>query len=313
MNHQDIKIIFMGTPDFAVPAVQKLIENYNVIAVFTAPDRPSGRGRQIKLSPIKELALKNNIPIFQPVRIKHQKWIDIIKRLSPDLAIVAAFGQIIPQSILDIPPHGFINIHASLLPRHRGASPIHYSLLSGDSETGITIMQMDAGMDTGAILSQESIDINLSDNLTTLHDKLSTLGADLLLKTLPGFLAGQIKPQSQDNSKATYTKILTKQDGQIDWSKNDQEILNQIRAFNPWPGAFSYLGDQIFKIIQAQSSAQKLPSGKIIFQENMIYIGTSTQAIQVDTLQLAGGKPLSSRDFISGHQQINGALLASNK
>lgn len=299
----------MGTPDFAVPTLKNLIENYQVIAVFTAPDRPAGRGMEIKKSPIKVLAEANNIDLYQPDKIKKSEWVEKITELKPDLIVVAAYGQIISQAILDIPKYGCINVHASLLPKYRGASPIHYALLNGDRETGITIMKMDAGMDTGDILSKITVEINPLDNLPTLHDKLAQAGAVLLIKTLPQYLSGELKTVPQDNDLATYTKILKKTDGIIDWNSSTDDILNKIRAFYPWPGTITNWDKQMLKIIAADKGEISIPAGEVKIIDGELLIGTKDQTIRVARLQLAGKKPVTAHDFIQGYGSINGAVL----
>lgn len=299
----------MGTPEFAVPSLKKLIEKYKVIAVFTAPDRPAGRGKEIKKSPVKIWAEAKEISVFQPDNIKKTEWVEKIQELKPDLIVVAAYGYIIPQTILDIPKYGCINVHASLLPKYRGASPIHFALLNDESTTGISIMKMDAGMDTGPILAQLAIPINPLDNLPTLHDKLAQTGGSFLIETLEKYLAGKIKAKKQDEQLATYTKILKKDDGRINWKQPSKKILNTIRAFYPWPGAFTSWGGLVLKIISAEPSAINLRPGEVKLQDQLLLIGTGDEAIRIERLQLAGKKPVTAHDFIQGHREIEGTVL----
>ena len=229
-------IIFMGTPDFAVPSLRALIQHHDVIGVITQPDRPAGRKGKLKQPPIKQLAQQHNIPVFQPEKLRRkatqQDLLDWQPQV-PDLYVVAAFGQILPQSVLDIPKHGSINVHGSLLPRWRGAAPINAAIRAGDQETGITIMVMDAGMDTGPMLSKRAIPIEATETAQTLHDKMAQLGADLLTDTIPGYLAGDIQPEPQDDELATYAPQISKEDGEIDWTQNAASIERLVRAFTP--------------------------------------------------------------------------------
>lgn len=297
----------MGTPSFAVETLAALVDTgYNIAAVFTAPDRPAGRGQEVKLSEIKKLALYEKLEIYQPEKIRGKEWEEVIGKLKPDLIVVAAFGQIIPRSILDIPKYGCINVHASLLPKYRGASPIHYALLNGETETGVTIMKMDAGMDTGEIISQKKINIEKSDNLESLHDKLAVAGAELLIDSLPKYIGGKIKPIAQEEKGATYSKILKKQDGKIDWRQSSQEIQNMIRAFNPWPGTFTQWEGKCLKIIDATSSDKKLKPGQVNYINNKIFIGTNDLALEVIKIQLEGRNCLIAPEFIKGCSMLDG-------
>jgi methionyl-tRNA formyltransferase len=262
-------IIFLGTPEFAVSALQKLIdENYNICAVITEPDRQSGRGKKIIFSPIKLLAQKYNIPIFQPTKIENCKL--KIENLCPDLAIVVAYGQIIPNKILKIPKMGFINIHPSLLPKYRGPSPIQSTILNGDDETGVTIIKLDEKMDHGKVIissnltrldSQKArLEAQSSElwNYQNLSNDLSKLGADLLIKVLPDYLLNKITLKDQDHSKATFTKLINKSDGLIDWNESIEAIDRKIRAYNPWPGAYTILDGKILKICNTHVENNKL-------------------------------------------------------
>ncbi|MFA4930978.1 MAG: methionyl-tRNA formyltransferase [Patescibacteria group bacterium] len=309
-NLKKVKVAFMGTPEFAVHSLQALIDDkYDIIAVFTAPDRKKGRGQQISFSPVKQAALDNNIPVMQPVRIKKTEWVEKIKELQPDIIIVAAFGQIIPQSILDIPTYGCVNVHASLLPKYRGAAPIHYALRNGDKETGITIMKMEAGLDTGDIITNDKLQITNNDNLETLHDKLAVMGANLLIKTLPDYIGGKIQPIKQDESRATVTERLKKEDGRIDWHKSGPEIVNMVRAFNPWPGTFTQWEGKYLKIIAAESSDEKLSPGEVKIDDDQIYIGTADFAVKIIKLQLAGKKTVTASEFSRSGQMRDGHYL----
>ena len=297
----------MGTPEFAVCSLQALLDNdYQVLAVFTTPDRKKGRGQAMAISPVKELALKHRIQLFQPEFINKEEWIGVIEEINPDLIVVAAYGQIISKAILDIPKYGCINVHASLLPKYRGASPIHFALLNGETETGVTIMKLDEGMDTGEIIHSAKIKILKHDNLETLHDKLAVAGADLLVKTLPGFLKGKFKPYPQDDDLATYSKILTKKDGRINWEKSSDKILNMIRAYNPWPGTFTNWEGKCLKILAAEISEREFDPGKIVIEGSKFYIGTADKAISVTKLQMEGRRCLLAEEFVRGCNMIDG-------
>ena len=263
------RIIFLGTPEFAVPALEALIKDdrFNIIVVITEPDRPAGRGKEIKLSVIKLLGEKHKIPVFQPTLIENCKL--KIENLQPDLAVVVAYGQIIPQEILDIPKHGFINIHPSLLPKYRGSSPIQAAILNDDKETGVSIIQLDEKMDHGDVVASVRLkteDIRLG--YQELSEKLSNIGAKLLIKTLPDYLSGKVKAKPQDHTKATFTKLIKKTDGEINWNQPVEFIERQIRAYNPWPSTYTFWGGRRIKICQAHIEYDKLvidqvqPEGK---------------------------------------------------
>jgi len=245
-----LKIIFFGTPDFAIPTLKKLAANFSIEAIITQPDKPIGRKKIITAPPIKKYALKRDFLILQPEKL-NQDFISRLKELKPDLGIVVAYGKILSKKILNIPKFGCLNIHASLLPKYRGAAPIQAALLHGDKKTGITIMQMDVGLDTGDIVSQKKIKIKKEDNFQTLHDKLAELGAELLIKTIPNYIAGKIKPKKQDESKASYFPTISKNQGEINWQNSAEKIFNQIRAFTPWPGAFTFFKNKKLDIIIA--------------------------------------------------------------
>jgi len=311
MKKENLKIVFMGTPEFAATILQSLIDNkFSVVGVITSPDRPKGRGKKMTMSEVKEAALKNNLPVFQPEKIKKQTSIDQLKLWKPDLIVVAAYGQIISKNILDLPKYGCINVHASLLPKYRGASPIHYALLNGEKETGITIMKMDEGMDTGEIISNFQFLISNDDNLISLYSRLANLGAKLLVKTIPDYIAGKIKLKKQDNNQATYTKIINKKDGLIDWQESAEQIINKIRAFNPWPGTYSFWNKKKLGIQSAQITNQQLLPGMVVIEGKTIFIGTSDKAIAVTQIQLEGKKSMMASDFILGNKSIDQSQLS---
>lgn len=316
-SNNKIKTIFMGTPEFAVPGLLSLIESkyFNVIAVYTQPDKPKGRKKELSQPPIKEVAIKNNIPVFQPTKIKPE--IDTIKQLSPDLIVVIAYGKIIPQAILDIPKYACINVHASLLPKYRGASCLNAPILNGDKETGISIMKMDANMDTGPILKQFSIPLSDKSTLEEVHDQLKELAAKHLPETLISWVNNEIEAKEQNNNIATYVKLTKKEDGKIDWSKNAIEIDRQIRAYTPWPGAFTYLENgKLLKISSAKvintldtKEAEKMIPGHIFIEKNELYVRCGQAYLNILKLQTEGSRIMRAFDFLSGHQDINGQTL----
>jgi methionyl-tRNA formyltransferase len=292
MTKSNPKIIFIGTSQFAVSVLEKLIKNkYNVSSVITAPDKPVGRKQEITPPPVKGIALKYNLPILQPEKISNFK--SQISNLKPNLIIVAAYSQIIPKNILDIPKFGCLNLHPSLLPKYRGPSPIQTAILNGDKITGITIMLMDEKIDHGPIISQKRIALILQENSQTLEKKLAQTTADFLIETLPQYLQGKIKPQVQDESKATYTKILTRQDGQIDWQKSAQEIARKVRAFYPWPGAWTEFNGQRVKILKA----------KAVDKQQKETISTGKGFLSLEIVQPAGKKPMTGQEFFRGHKK----------
>ncbi len=299
------RIIFFGTPSFAVPALQSLLKGPDEVAgVVTQPDREKGRGRKIVFSPIKELALRHGLNLLQPEKVKEEAFQEGMRGLQPDLFVVVAYGQIFPKSLLNIPKYGAVNVHASLLPRYRGAAPIARAILEGENVTGVTTMAMDEGMDTGDILLQEEVPIGNETTCEILHDRLATLGAQLLSKTLEKMKAGEIRPIPQDHSKATYAPPLKKEDGHICWEKEAGEIDRQIRAFNPWPGAFTKWGDRLLKVLRGKIR-ERVPSGKsgevVWVGANFIEVETGKNSYLIDEIQLEGRKRMTIREFLSGH------------
>src|SRR6185369_5028969 len=247
------KIIFMGTPDFACPTLQKLIERgENIVAVVTQPDRPKGRGQKLMPPPVKELAEKNGIPVYQPPKVRDPDFVELIRELKPDVIVVIAFGQILPKALLDIPPKGCINVHASLLPRYRGAAPLNWCLINGEAETGVTTMLMDPGLDTGPMLLKRATPIDENEDIISLHDRMSVMGAELLAETLDGLKAGVVLPQEQDDTMTCYAPMLKKEDGLINWYRDARTIHNQVRGLAVWPGAYTFLEDQVLKVFRTR-------------------------------------------------------------
>ncbi|MCH4190756.1 MAG: methionyl-tRNA formyltransferase [Butyrivibrio sp.] len=308
-----MKIVYMGTPDFAVGALEALIAAGNEIAeVVTQPDKPKGRNKEMAVSPVKQCALEHGIPVFQPVRIKTPEAVAHMKMIDADIYVVAAFGQILSQEILDIPRFGCVNIHASLLPEYRGAAPIQQVLLDGKEQTGVTIMQMDAGCDTGDILMQEKLKITEEDTAGTLFDRLSVLGAQLIVRALPQIEAGTLHPVKQDNSRSTSTGKLSKEMGHISWDKGARELVHLIQATSPWPSAYTRLDGKILKIWKAQADeiqADGLPgSVSEVTPEEMI-INTGRNRLIVKEVQLEGKRRMAVSEFLRGNHIEKGMML----
>jgi methionyl-tRNA formyltransferase len=303
------KVVFMGTPEFAVPPLRLLIQHHRVLAVVTQPDRPAGRNRQVQMSPAKLVALDAGIPVFQPEKIRRTEAVEELKQWSADVYVVAAFGQILPQAVLDIPPHGSVNIHASLLPRWRGAAPIQAAIRAGDTETGITIMKMDAGLDTGPILRQRAIRIAPDETGQSLHDKLAALGGDLLIETLPGYLSGEIQPQAQDDTLTTLAPRIQKEEGHIDWTQPADSIERTIRAFTPWPGTYAFWKGKQLKIHSGETGEGSAVPGQVVETRGRAAIGTGDGLFFPTRLQLEGRSAVSVDDFLRGYGDFLGAKL----
>jgi methionyl-tRNA formyltransferase len=298
------KIVFMGTPDFSVPVLQSLLRaGYDVIAVVTQPDRPVGRKRVLTPPPVKAEAMKHNIPVYQPEKIRNQEDLDKILSLNPDLIVTAAFGQILPKDLLDAPAYGCINVHASLLPELRGGAPIHYSIIQGKKKTGVTIMYMVERLDAGDMISQVEVEIEETDHVGTLHDKLSAAGSKLLIDTLPDLLKGKLVASKQDDSKATFARNIKREQERIDWTKTGEEIYNHIRGMHPWPVAYTTLDGAVMKIWWGEKITSK-PSnpGEIIeVQKDGFVVSTGNDvAIKITDLQPSGKKRMSAVDYLRG-------------
>jgi len=300
MDAMDIRIVFMGSPDFALPTLNALHEKFDVVGVVTQPDRPAGRGRRIQPPEVKELAQLLGLPVIQPVSLRDTVAMDQIRAWSPDVIVVAAFGQILRQDILDLPSFGCLNVHASLLPRWRGAAPVQAAILN-DEVTGVTIMKMDRGLDTGPILSQESLPITDEMTAGILFDILAQKGADLLVKTLPDYMNGEIIPQSQNEDEATYAPRLQKEDGRLDFSEPARFLARKVRAFHPWPGAFSFYEGERLKIYRAYADEHlNFVPGKRIIVDDKPAIGTVKGVLVLEEVQLAGKSRVSGADFLRG-------------
>ena len=307
MPEQPLRIVFAGTPEFAATHLQRLVDSaHTLVAVYTQPDRPAGRGRKLQASPTKALALRHNIPVYQPLSLKDSAAQQSLAALNADVLVVVAYGLILPQAVLDTPALGCLNVHASLLPRWRGAAPIQRAIEAGDHATGITIMQMDAGLDTGAMLASASCDIGPHTNAAQLHDTLGALGPDLLLKVLADIHTYRRQGQAQDDSLATYAHKITKAEAAIDWRQPAHEIERRVRAFNPFPICYSVLGLERVRVWQARAATTE-PSGAAIgtiigADDNGIVVSCGEGALALEILQLEGGKPLPAKQLLTAHQ-----------
>ncbi len=314
MAKKTFRIVFMGTPDFAVPTLEKLIEGPDdVVAVVTQPDRTKGRGRKLSSPPVKKAAQAHHIPVLQPTKIKTDEFLSLLKSYQPDLIVVAAYGRILPSSILQLPPLGCINVHGSLLPRHRGAAPIQWAVIKGDKRAGVTIMNMDEGMDTGDILLPESIEVSEDDTAGSLFIKLSELGGVALLKALELLREGQLIPTKQDHSLATMAPPLKKDDGRIDWNLSAQELHGLIRGLDPWPIAFSFLNGKRIKLFSPEVMYKDCdhPPGTVLMSSKQgILIATGENCLLVREVQPEGKKRMSTEAFICGHPIEPGTVFS---
>jgi methionyl-tRNA formyltransferase len=323
-----MRVIFMGTPEFAVPSLRLLIERaapgdlaqdmIEIVGVVTRVDKPSGRGRQVVSSPVKQLALEAGLPVFQPGPLRRAESLELLTSLRPDLIVVAAFGQILPPDIIHLPPRGCLNVHASLLPRHRGASPIAAAILAGDTETGVTIMRMDEGLDTGPILTTRATPIGPDETTGELTARLAEIGADLLAATLPRWLAGEITPTPQDDSRATLTRLVRKEDGLLDWTQPAELLARQVRACNPWPGAYTYWNGQQLKILRASvvdpgaAGAGKKPGGAYLLPEIGLIVACGAGALALTVIQLQGKRAMPAADLLRGYPALASAHFTSD-
>ncbi len=309
-----MKIVYMGTPDFAVPALEALISaGHEILAVVTQPDRPKGRGKELAVSPVKECALSHGLKILQPEKIKTKEAVDELKTFDADIYVVAAFGQILSEEILNIPKYGCVNIHASLLPKYRGAAPIQQAILEGDSETGITIMQMNVGMDTGDILATKVIPITEDDTAGTMFDKLSVLGGELITETLPKLEAGEITPVPQDEELSSKCGKITKEMGHINWNMSAVKIRNLVQAMDPWPSSFTRIGGKTLKIWSAKAwnEIKKGAPGTVceVTKESFL-VNTGSGQLEVFEVQLEGKKRMKVKDFLLGYDIKVGDILS---
>jgi methionyl-tRNA formyltransferase len=294
------KVVFMGSPDFSLSTLRALARYYDVAGVVTQPDRAAGRGRELKPPPVKILAQELGLPFIQPVRLRQPEAMDQLRAWAPDLIVVAAFGQILKPEVLDLPRYGCINVHASLLPRWRGAAPINAAILAGDEETGVTIMRMDPGVDTGPMLSQRRLKLGADDTAGSVFEALSTLGADLLIETLPAYLRGDLAPVSQPEEGMTYAPMLKKEDGLLDFARPAGELARRVRAFNPWPGAFFEREGGVLKVQRAHAEAGNAPAGQALVVRGQPAVGCGEGLLLLDEIQPPGKKPMSGKSFLAG-------------
>ncbi|QBZ82160.1 Methionyl-tRNA formyltransferase [Hydrogenovibrio crunogenus] len=309
---QPLRIIFAGTPDFSVPPLKTLIDSeHEVVAVYTQPDRPAGRGRKLTASPVKQTALEHGIPVYQPMSLKTPEAQAELEALQADVMIVVAYGLILPKAVLDMPKYGCLNIHASILPRWRGAAPIQRAIQMGDAETGVTIMQMDVGLDTGDMLTILKTPIMPEDTAQTLHDRLSALGCDALMTTLNDLQAGNLSPVQQDESQVTYAEKLNKAEAEIDWQASAQTLARQVQAFNPWPVAFTQYQGQPLRIWQAEigdASTQKSPGLVVSVSKAGMEVATGKGSLLIKQVQPSGKKAMPAYDFAQARQLIGQTL-----
>lgn len=307
-----LRVVFMGTPDFAVPSLQALLEaGYEVIGVFTQPDRPKGRGGKVQMSPVKEGALKHGIPVFQPLKIRVD-GLEPLRELAPDLCVTAAFGQILSQEVLDVPGLGTVNVHASLLPRHRGAAPVQWAVLQGDSLTGVTTMLTDRGIDTGDMLLKAELPIGEEDTAGSLLDKLSHTGAGLLIETLRRLEAGTCPREKQDEAQSTYDPMLKKEMGLIDFTEAPLRCVNRVRAMNPWPCAYAPLAEGVLRVWRARAAEGCGKAGTVLRADKKdgLVVATGDGAMELCEIQAPNAKRMDARAFLLGHPITPGKLLS---
>ena len=305
-----MRVVFLGSPPFALPSLRALAAIYSVVTLVSQPDRPAGRGREHTAPATKIFASEAGIPVFQPERLRDLDAIARIEALEPDMLVVAAYGQILPQRLLDIPKNGSLNVHASLLPRWRGAAPIQAAIRNGDEQTGVTIMQMDAGLDTGPILTQQSIRIAADETGGSLTERLSQIGSDLLVETIPQLLSGEIAPEPQDESLATHAPMLKKSDGALNLEATAEQLARQIRAFDPWPGSFIMWGDRRLVVKRAHTALLNgTATGRVTVVDNVPAVATREGVLVLDVIQPAGKREMSGEAFVRGAPEFIGAQL----
>lgn len=312
-----MRIVYMGTPDFAVDALKALLDSkHEVVGVFTQPDKPKGRGKAMQFPPVKEVAVGAGIPVYQPQRVRDAQAVQNIRELNPDVIVVVAFGQLIPQEILDLAPYGCINVHGSLLPKYRGAAPIQWAVIDGEAQSGVTTMQMDAGLDTGDMLLKKVVSLEEKETGGSLFDKLSKAGAELLIETLDALEKGTVTPQKQGDSPTPYAKMLKKEMGVIDWNRSAAEIERLIRGLNPWPSAYTKMKEKTLKIWQADVLTQEMteiektaPGTVIKAAKDHLWIQTGEGVLAVKELQLEGKKRMDTGAFLRGFQIEEGMVL----
>lgn len=310
-----LRVIFMGTPDFACPTLQRLIDRGDeILAVVTQPDRPKGRGQRMVPPPVKELAERHGLPVLQPLKVRAPEFIDTVREMHPDVVVVVAFGQILPKALLEIPGYGCINVHASLLPRYRGAAPLNWCIINGETETGVTTMLMDAGLDTGDMLLKKSTPIDPDEDTSSLHDRLSRIGADALDETLNLLVDGKLAPEKQDDALSCYASMLKKENGLIDWSRDPLAIRNLVRGMTPWPGAFTYLDGKLVKVYRVRiGTGDGTPGTVLSTGKDGIEVACAGGSLLLEELQLEGKKRLAVRDFMAGCRICPGTVFGKEE
>ncbi len=314
-----MRVVFMGTPEFAVPTLQHLINSEcSVVGVVCQPDRPSGRGKKIQCGPVKTVALAQNIPIFQPEKMKAPEFLETLRSWNPDVIVVAAFGRILPQVVLDLPSKGCVNVHGSLLPKYRGAAPIQWAVMNGEAETGVTIMMMDAGLDTGDILEQGVMPILAEDTAGDVASRMAEMGGSLLVSTLQRWVAGSITPQAQNESQSTLAPILKKEDGLLDWSQSASTLANRVRGLSPWPGGYTFVNGERWGIWKVQAEEQEgsssacsshihdVPGTIVEATKHVIHVQTGYGVLKLIEIQPANKKRMAVSQYVAGHDMTIG-------
>src|SRR5581483_1379483 len=299
-----MRVVFLGTPEFAVPSLAALASEHQIIAVLTQPDRPKGRGNQLTASPVKAAALDLNIPVYQPERVRRPESVELLKSLQAELMVVVGYGQIIPQSIIDLPREGILNVHASLLPKYRGAAPIQWAIANGETETGVTIMQIEAGLDTGDMLLKGSVAIRPEETAPELSARLAPFGAQLLLETVRQIARGTVKREKQNDAEATFSPVLKKEDGLIDWSRSAGDLYNRLRGFTPWPGAYTKFRGQQLSVIWAKPvTGSALAAGTLRVEKRRLFASCGENTVlELLEVQPAGKKRMSAEAFLNGYK-----------
>ena len=306
-----MKVLFMGTPDFAVPCIEILIKNgYDVCAAVTQPDKPRGRGHKLTPPPVKSFALDNGIPVCQPEGLKNGELADVLAEHNPDIIIVVAYGKILPEYILNYPKYGCVNVHASLLPKYRGAAPIQWSVINGDEKTGVTTMYMEKGLDTGDMILKSETHINSGETYGELHDRLSEMGAELLLKTVKEIENGTVKREKQDDSLSCYAPMIFKETGHIDWEKSNKEVLNLINGTNPYPGSYAMYGDTVVKIFKAElcDKATGAP-GEFKIEDKKLKVNCGDGGLLISEVQFKGSRRMTVESYLNGHEIDESIIL----
>lgn len=310
-----MRIVFMGTPEFAVPSLEALLRSDDhVVGVVTQPDRPKGRGQQLTPSPVKLIAQREGIPLLQPVKMKAPEFLEPLAAWKPDLIAVTAFGRILHPGILSLPPMGCVNVHGSLLPKYRGAAPIQWAVINGESETGVTTMLMDEGMDTGPMLLQGRLTIRPDDTAGTLAPRLAEMGGRLLIETITQLKAGTLTPKTQDNEQATLAPLLKKEDGLMDWSMTATSLADRVRGLSPWPGAYTFFGEErwnIWKAVSTMRATTGKPGTIVAVDKQSMLVATGEGLLDLREIQTANSKRMSVAQFLAGHRVIVGAQLGS--